>query len=1107
MRKKLDSLWEFPQKLRKVMSRLTIMLTLLTMCTVTAAASAQNVSINVKRGSLNQVFQQLTEQTEVQIVYNTEVARTTYLDDLDISDMVFEEALDIILRDTGLYYEVHNGIYLIKERRAQPTPAMTTVGGAVKDIFGKPMPGVTVVIKGTKIGVATDAQGNFSIRAPQQDGFTVVFSFVGMETQEVRYRGQIMNIVMREAVTSIDEVIVTGIYVRAKESFTGSATTYTATELKSVGNQNILQSLKTLDPAFAIIENNEFGSDPNTMPDIEVRGKTSIMGFAEEYGTNPNQPLFIVDNFESTLEYVMDMSMDMVESITILKDAASTAIWGSKAANGVIVIETRRPVMGKLKFSYTGNFNVNFPDLTDYNLMNAEEKLQYELLSGRLGALDENGNITSVANEAYYMKALKEVLSGVDTYWLHLPLRVGFTNKHTVFADGGANEIRYGMGLSYGNTQGVMIGSDRETVNGNLRLSYQMGKLLFQNILNIDNVVSERENVEFSRFGLMNPYLRKTNDDGEVIQSYNMLGSASYNMKSPLWDMELNSFNRTSEFKFTNNFEVEWRIMEELRVRGRFGISKSTGTRTIFISPYHTKYLSTEAEEKGSYYNMDSKTSYYTGDAAITYGKLLNDLHRVNAVLGFTFRQNNSSSESYTVTGFVDDEYPNPNAAAGYKAETTPTYSESTSRSASYYLNAGYAYDDRYLLDVNFRMDGSSIFGVDHHFTQTWSVGVAWNMHREAFMDGSQVNMLKLRASIGNPGNQNFNDYISERVYTYRSGNPNKFGTAMIIGVFGNKDLKWQKTLDHNVGFDLSLFRNRLRVNFDWYYKDTDPLLVYIGIPSSTGGNSKPYNLGTQITKGMNVNANYQLIVKQDLMWSVSVNARSVRSTYQNLGDSLEKYNESNRASNSMFRFYDGASPNDLWAVQSMGIDPGTGKEIFVKLDGTQTFNYDKADEVVVGNTESDVEGVFGSRIYYKGFSLSFNIRYRIGGQALMSALYDKVENVLSHSNSMGLWYNQDKRALTERWKNPGDDARYLGIKEQANAITSRFVMDNNVLSGESITFSYESRADWVKKMGASSLTFNAYMNDIFRISTIKNERGIEYPFARSVSFSIGLRF
>lgn len=713
--------------MRKVMSRLTIVLTLLLTATIPAAATAQNVTINVRNSSLDNVFRQLTEQTEVQIVYNTEVAKSIRYSNLSIREMEMNEVLDKVLEGTNLYYEIVNGIYLIKERQSQnQQQSSVTITGTVTDVSGKGMPGVTIVVKGANLGTISDNTGRFSLATNRQPPVTVVFSYIGMQTQEVVYRsGQPMNVVMRESAQEVEEVVVTGIYTRSKESFTGSSSTYTAVELKSVGNQNILQSLKTLDPAFAIIENNDYGSDPNTLPDIEVRGKTSIMGLTEEYGTNPNQPLFIVDGFESTLSYVMDMSMDMVESITILKDAASTAIWGSKAANGVIVIETRRPQIGKLKLNYNGNFSISFPDLTDYNLMNAEEKLEYELLSGRWGLRNENGTLASSTDEAEYMKALKEVTAGVDTYWLHLPLHVGFTNKHTVFAEGGANEIRYGVGLSYGNTEGVMKGSGRETVNGNVRLTYRTGKLSFNNILNIDNVVSEREKVKFSRFALMNPYFRKTDEHGDIIKFYDPRGLSYYRIESPLWDMNLGSFDRSSEFKFSNSFEVEWRILDELRARGRVGIGKSTGNTTVFTSPDHTSFASSVTEEKGSYKNSDNKSSYYNGDASLTYGKLFNDTHRINAVLGFTLREDKSGSESYTSTGFVDDEYPNPNASAGYKPDTRPTYTESKSRSASYYLNFGYSYDDRYLLDANFRMDGSSIFGVD----TTSPIRGRWALH------------------------------------------------------------------------------------------------------------------------------------------------------------------------------------------------------------------------------------------------------------------------------------------------------------------------------------------------------------------------------------------
>ena len=205
-----------------------------------------------------------------------------------------------------------------------------------------------------------------------------------------------------------------------------------------------------------------------------------------------------------------------------------------------------------------------------------------------------------------------------------------------------------------------------------------------------------------------------------------------------------------------------------------------------------------------------------------------------------------------------------------------------------------------------------------------------------------------------------------------------------------------------------------------------------------------------------------------------------------------------------MLRYYDGGSPSDLWAVRSAGIDAATGREIFLHKDGTQSFAYNVEDEVVVGNSDPKLEGVVGMSFYYKGFSASANFRYRLGGQIFMETLYNKVENI-SFSD---VHYNQDKRALYDRWKEPGDNAKFRAISTTADTpMSSRFVADNNVFSGESISVGYESQGKWLKSVGASSLTVRAYMNYIFRISTVKNERGIDYPFARSVSMSLGLRF
>ena len=222
------------------------------------------------------------------------------------------------------------------------------------------------------------------------------------------------------------------------------------------------------------------------------------------------------------------------------------------------------------------------------------------------------------------------------------------------------------------------------------------------------------------------------------------------------------------------------------------------------------------------------------------------------------------------------------------------------------------------------------------------------------------------------------------------------------------------------------------------------------------------------------------------------------------MGNQLNNFNQENRSLN-MTRYYDGGSPTDLWSVRSLGIDPATGREMFLNKNNEQTFVYNYEDEVVVGNSRPGVEGVIGTSFMYKGFLASVNLRYRLGGQDFMRTLYDKVENISSQSVVL----NQDKRALYDRWQKPGDNARFKSISTTAyTPMSSRFVADNNMLIGESFSFGYEtSKASWLKAVRASSITFRAYMNDIFYVSTIKNERGLDYPFARSVSFSAAVRF
>jgi len=1052
-------------------------------------------------------------------VYNDQVVKNVGKVSVNVTSSDIKYILAKCLEGTSLDFYIEDNIVVIKSKAEQARETErkpVTVKGKVVDEKKQPLPGVTVLLKGTTLGVTTGGEGDFSIVITDTTKAELVFSFIGMVSQTIPYKsipkGE-WTIVLKDDVQEMDEVVVTGIYSRKKESFTGSSTTYTAKELKTIGNQNVLQSLKTMDPSFAIVENNQFGSDPNRLPDINVRGKTSVIGLTQEYEVDPNQPLFILDGFETTLKTISDLSMDRVQSITVLKDAAATAIYGSKAANGVVVVETKAPAPGTLRLTYNGNLNLSFADLSDYNLMNSKEKLEFERLAGYYGDLDANGEIESEYYQRLYYQRLAEVKRGVDTYWMSEPLRFATSHSHNLFAEGGDDRMRYGLGFSYNKTQGVMKGSDRDVINGNVQLLYRYKSLSFKNYLNLDYSMSSREKVAFSKFSQANPYHRKKNEDGVVEQVLEIYTDSDANSPTylqelknynPLYDMTLGSSDETSSFGFTNNFEIDWQVFDGLRAKGRFSISKSTDRGEVFKSPNASDYAETASTERGSYRETRDENLSYDGDLNVTYAKLFNEVHMVNAVGGIRLASSKSQSSGYESIGFIDDRYSNPSFSSGYPTGGKPSYFTSEKRSASYYLNAGYAYDDRYLLDVNLRSDGSSVFGLSQQFTTTWAIGLAWNVHKEDFFQNQNwLNFLKLRFSIGNPGNQNFDAYISMNVYKYATGYPNPFGVSAIVSTWGNNDLDWQKTIDQNYGIDLAFLNNRLKVTVDYFYKNTDPLLVYVQTPTSTGTSTVPMNLGKQVSQGLTATLNYMILQRENMSWNFNFNARHITYEYRNIGTALDKFNQENRSSN-LVRYYDGGSPSDLWAVRSAGIDPASGREIFIKKDGTQTFEHDYADEVVVGNSDPKVEGVIGTSFYYKGFSASVNLRYRLGGQIFMSTLYDKVENISENA----LQYNQDKRALYDRWQKPGDVSKYKSISlTDATPMSSRFIADENTLSGESISFGYETQAKWLHRIGASSMTIRGYMNDIFRISTVKNERGLDYPFARTVAFSLGLTF
>lgn len=1102
-----------------------------------AFAQKERVTFSTQQLSVEQVFDVITAQLKYDVFYSEDEVNIRKEVQLPYLVMEVEEVLRNVLGKDFTYSLEGHTIVIRPMKQTVSVPEVVKLAGSVKDKDGMPLPGVTVLLKGTTIGTATDQDGKYNMEIPKTGKIVLIYSFIGMETKEVAWKGEnTLDVVLEEEAASLDEVVVTGYFQRKSESFTGSASTYRSKELKMVGKQNVLQSLKTLDPAFNIKESLEFGSDPNRMPNMEIRGKTSVVGLEQEYAQDPNQPLFILDGFETSLESVVDLNMERVESITLLKDAASTAIYGSRAANGVVVIETKRPEPGELRVSYTGDFSVTMPDLTVYNLMNASEKLQFEQLAGvyslREGIVP-NPETQWQLDELYNYRKHK-VESGVNSYWLSEPVRTGFVHKHNLYLEGGDQSMRYGIGVSYGGTQGVMLESSRDVFSGNVDLIYRKGKISFTNKLTLDYIKTSDPDVDFEQYAKASPYYEKRNTDGSVsykLESESQSNPAKRNVYNPLWDASLNNLHATHSFGVNENLNMEWSILQSLRLRGRFGVRKSIKMTEDFIAPQHSDFSSTtDINKKGSYNKNDANSWSYEGDVTLTYGGIIAEVHRMNFIGGWTFSDITSEVDGYGVIGFPVDDVQNSSFANQYPENSKSSFTRSQKRAASWFVNTGYAYNERYLVDANIRIDGASAFGSNRRYTTTWSAGVSWNIHNEAFLKGNEnVNLLKLRGSIGNPGNLNFGGYNSFTTYVYNTALNNSNGIGTTVETYGNPDLKWQKTLDLNLGLDITLFKNRFKATVEAYRKMTDPLLVETTVASSTGSGKFTTNVGHQRTLGINANASYTVInnAEKDMNWLLSFNIRRQKSELGGIGNSLETLNQKARGESdsssdtgtdtdtpassdfaevSLKRYYDKADPDALWAVRSAGIDPMTGKEVYIKKNGERTFEYDNADEVVIGIGAPKYEGVIGTSFYYKGFSCSVYCRYKFGEYKMNSDLYNKVENI-----TRSTWTNNlDRRALYGRWQKPGDQAEFKGISimDKVDPMSSRFIQKERVFAGESFSVGYEfSRDTWLKYLGMRSLSVKAYMNDIFRLSNIKMERGTKYPFARTVAFSVTANF
>ena len=601
--------------------KLTVFLILLGLLRVSAVTNAQVYRINLELENVacEEAIESLKGQTNLDFFFSNREVNVNRKVSVSCKNASLEEALKQILGEGYSFRLIDNTVVIRPVKNQLPQPKQVTVKGTVKDVKGNPLPGVTVLLKGSALGISTDNDGKFTVSFPEMKDVVLLFSFIGMKSQEVKYTGQMdIKVVLEEDVKEMDEVVVTGIMERKAESFTGSATVVKGDDLKRVGNTNIFQSLKNLDPTVFVMDNLDMGSNPNALPEMNMRGGTSFPGgevnsdLKGNYENKPNQPLFVLDGFEVSAETIFDLDMQRVESLTILKDAAAKAIYGSKAANGVVVIETKRLDATKPRISYTGSLDLNMPDLSSYDLCNALEKLDVEFAEGVYDVNDPNDM------EKYYALR-KKVLEGQDTYWLSKPLQFGYGHKHSLMIELGKDELRTSLNFSYSNNVGIMKKSGRENLSGTFNLQYNYkNKLRFQNNASFTQNKSEDTPYgSFSTYAVLNPYESMYDEDG-------LLAVQIGDRPNPFRDGEIGTSLTSSYRQFINNTSLEWTIIEGLRLRGKLGITVKNNDADQFYPASHSKFANYKGENaarKGSYQVNNGKSSTLSGELLLNWYK------------------------------------------------------------------------------------------------------------------------------------------------------------------------------------------------------------------------------------------------------------------------------------------------------------------------------------------------------------------------------------------------------------------------------------------------------------------------------------------------------
>lgn len=1124
MKKKCNSSSLMKIRLRKTLLAMKFLcFFFLLSVSVSAASYSQNAkfTISLNNVALTEVFSTIRANSEFTFIYNVDDVRNFRIKSINVHEATIQEILDEVLRNTGFVYKIEDHVVVIQPQDMKEKKKSVRVKGWVNDKSKQPLPGVTVRMVGVSLGTATNAQGWFAIDLPVEKG-TLEFSFVGYKKKQIDFteKTDTLRIVLEEDFQQVEEVVVTGIFNKPKESFTGAVTSVTKEDLKVNFSRNLIQTLANIDASLLIVQNNEMGSDPNTLPEIQLRGASTMLDISdlENQKKRPeyNQPLFIMDGFEVDLERVMDLNQNDIENITILKDASATSLYGSRGANGVIVITTTLANAGSLTVSYEGRLNLQIPDFSTYdNLMTASEKFETEKLYGVWNNLNSYLSSGQKMEDAY--KELEAAIAdGVNYDWLKVPTRTGVGQNHVLRFMGSQENWNYMLSLAYDDTQGAMKKSDRKNFNGTMQLGYHKNKWNVRQSLAVGiNKSQDSPYGQFYYYVQMNRYWEPYDENGKPVDYFYHPLSTYGPIDNPLYDYAVGKWNKTKYTNLRSNTIIDFTFSENLKASATLGLNRKSKTSDTFTPPEH-KYFQyvTEIEKKGSFARRESEETMWQVRLALNYNNIFSEKHMVTLGVSAELSETISDDVDWSATGYISSNVSHPGMSMSYPSTGGISGSESTVRRASLIASANYYYDQRYFVDLSINYNGASSFGENNRFQYFYSLGAGWVVSNETFVKEHLpfINEMRFRYSFGVTGNMFVSPEKSLEVFNRNSSSTYLGGIAWTLSQFANSDLEQQNTYQHNAGLDVGLFNSRVSISLNYYNFLTNNTLTDMNLPISHGFDRVAGNVGKIRNEGLDGNVRVGLYrnTEKKIDWTLNASFSKRKNVVVKLSEGFKErismHNKGMSTNTDLVRYQEGRSLEAIYGLRTVGVDPTSGQRVFLKKDGLTTTLEQNADDLVyLGDRQPKLNGTFSTSFFYGGFNMTIGFGVKWGGKSVNQTEMTKGENA-------SLTYNLDRRMTKYSWKQVGDQARYKNkygdYGNLSTYICDAFIHKDNVFSCNNINLSYTFSQDWFKRATRlQSLSISASLSDIFYFSTIKRERGTSYPFSINPNFSISCTF